>query len=62
VIIRNSRLLSEAVPKLFPPIITDLIFATKNIQEDLPITSTRFSGNDLGRINPVNVPVSKVKE
>jgi hypothetical protein len=24
--------------------------------------STRFSGNDIGRINPVNVPVSKVKQ
>ena len=24
--------------------------------------STRFSGNDIGRINPVNVPVSKMKE
>jgi len=24
--------------------------------------ATRFSGNDLGRINPLNVPQSKVKE
>jgi hypothetical protein len=47
VIIRNSRRLSDAVRKLFPPIITDLIFATKNIREDFTNTLHGFQAMTL---------------